>query len=166
MPQSKIEYTLLKYGNHSINLPITFPHICKILEPSCPTAIVKIDEYINKVMDSPIDSEPFDNIFKEGNKVVITISDITRYALSETYLPVIIDRLNKTGIDDKHITIVCALGIHRKQTAQEHRKLVGANIYKRIKILDHDAFSKNNLSLLGQTRRGTPIEVNHLITKA
>lgn len=166
MTHSKIEYAVLKYGNHSISLPITFPHICKILDCTYPKAIIKTDEYIHKVIDSPIDSEPFDNIFKKGNKVVIIISDITRYASSETYLPVIIDRLNKTGIDDNHITILCALGIHRKQTADEHKKLVGSTIYKRITIIDHDAFNQNNMTWLGQTGRGTPIEVNHLITEA
>ena len=165
MTHSKIEYTVLKYGDHSIKLHTTFPDNCKILKRTFPKAIVKTDEYINRVIDSPIDSEPFGNIFKKDNKVVIIISDITRYASSETYLPIIIDRLNKAGIEDENITIVCALGIHRKQTAKEHKKLVGANIYKRIKIIDHDAFNKNNMTLLGKTGRGTPIEVNHLITE-
>lgn len=159
-------HTVLKYGNHSINLPMTHPQTCKILKRTFPQAIVKTDEYIHKVIDSPIDSEPFNNIVKTGNNVVIIISDITRYASSETYLPVIINRLNKAGIDDNHITIVCALGIHRMQTADEHKQLVGSDIYNRIAIIDHDACNENDMTLLGKTERGTPIEVNHRITEA
>jgi len=48
MTHSKIEYTVLKYGDHSINLPITFPDNCNILKLTFPKAIVKTDEYIKR----------------------------------------------------------------------------------------------------------------------
>ena len=166
MTYSDKEYTVLKYGKHSINLPATFPHPYNILKRTFPEAIVKTEEYINSVLDSPINAKPFNSIFKKDNKVVIIISDITRFTSSEIYLPIIIDRLNQKGIDDKNITIICALGIHRKQTVEEHKKIVGSHIYKRIKIIDHDGLDKNNLTLLGKTKRGTAFEVNSLVNEA
>ena len=160
------EPIVLKYGTHSLSLATKFLHLYKILKPSFPKAIVKTEAYINRVIDSPINAKPFDDFFSKNNKIIIIISDITRYTSSEIYLPIIIDRLNKIGINDKSITIICSLGIHRKHTAEEHKILVGTNIYERIEVIDHDAFDRDSMTTLGTTRRGTPIEVNHLLAEA
>ena len=165
MPRLSKENTALKYGRHLINLPNTLPPSCTVLRPSFPKAVVNTKEYINKVIDAPIQSRPFNDIFKKDSKVLIILSDITRYTASEHYLPIIIDRLNHKGIDDTNITILCALGIHKKQTTHEHKKLIGSHLYERFEVLDHDAFDKNKMVFLGTTRRGTPIEVNHLLTE-
>lgn len=157
---------VLKYGTHSLSVATKFLHFYKILKPSFPKAIVKSEEYINRIIDAPINSRPFNDIFNKNNKVLIIISDITRYTSSEIFLPIIIDRLNQKGIDDKSITIICSLGIHRKHTAEEHKKLVGTHIYKRVEVIDHDAFDRDSMITLGKTRRETTIEVNHLLAEA
>ena len=159
------ENTVLKYGRHLKNLPNTLPPSYTVLRPSFPKAVVNTKEYINRVIDAPVQSKPFNDIFKKDSKVLIILSDITRYTANERYLPIIIDRLNHTGIDDKNITLICALGIHKKQTAHEHKKLIGSHLYERFEVLDHDAFDKKNMVFLGTTRRGTPIEINHLLTE-
>lgn len=160
------EHITLKYGRHSIHLPTSLLSPYTILEPSFPKAVTKTKAYINSVIDSPIHSKPFNDIFKKSNKVLIILSDITRYTLSELYLPIIIDRLHQKGIADKNITIICSLGIHRKHTAAEHKKLVGTHLYERFKLIDHDAFDKDRMITLGKTKRGTSIEVNHLLAEA
>jgi len=126
------KHIVLKYGKHFIDLPITPPlHSPTVLNPSSLKTIVKVEEYINKAIDVPIQSKPFNDTFRKHSRVLILLSDITRYTASELYLPIIIDRLNQNGIVDKNITILCALGIHRNQTAQEHKKILGANLHKR-----------------------------------
>ena len=160
------EHIVLEYGKQSIRLPTAFPFPYTILKPTLPEAIVKTEEYINRVIDFPVDSKPFNQIFKKDDKVVIILSDITRYTASEIYLPIIVDRLNQIGVDDKDITIVCALGIHRKQTRGEHKKLLGAPLYERVKIIDHDASDSNSMTILGKTKRGTLIEINRLVSEA
>lgn len=160
------EHIDLPYGTRSLSIATKFLPPYEIFKPSFPKAIVKTEEYINQVIDSPINSKPFNDIFKKNNRVLIILSDITRYTSSEIYLPIIIDRLNQKGIDDKNITIICSLGIHRKHTPEEHKKLVGTHIYERIEVIDHDAFDRDSMISLGKTRRGTPIEVNHLLAEA
>ena len=101
---------------------------------------------------------------KPGNSVLILLSDITRTTLSELYLPVIIERLKQNGIADRDITLLCALGIHRKQTEGEHRTLIGTDLYESFSVIDHDPFDRASVDLLGTTRRGTPIALNRLLT--
>ena len=151
---------------HSLRLPATALSSYATLLPTLPKEIVETEEYINTILDFPIDSKPFNEKFKKNSRVVVIISDITRSTASEIYLPIIINRLNQTGIPDKNITFVCALAIHRKHTREEHKKLIGSTFFERFTIIDHDAFDKDTMITLGKTTRGTTIEVNHLVAEA
>jgi nickel-dependent lactate racemase len=103
--------------------------------------------------------------FKPGERVVIVTSDITRYTGSEIYLPLLVDRLNMAGIPDHDIEILIALGIHRKQTEAEHKKILGP-LYRRIKVTDHECDDRGKLVLIGKTANGIDVEINRAISEA
>jgi lactate racemase len=103
--------------------------------------------------------------FRPGEKVVIVTSDVTRPTGSEIYLPMLVARLNEAGVRDRDIEIVIALGIHRKQTEAEQRRIVG-ELYGRIRVSDHDCDSPGTLVYLGETSRGIPVEVNRSVAEA
>jgi len=100
-----------------------------------------------------------------GDNVVIVTSDITRYTGSEIYLPLLVERLNRAGVADGQITIVIALGIHRKQTESEHKKIVGP-LHGRIRVVDHDCDDPGKLVLLGITGNGIEVEINRTVAEA
>ncbi len=102
---------------------------------------------------------------KPGERVVIVTSDITRYTGSEIYLPLLVERLNSAGVHDGQITIVIALGIHRKQTEAEHKKIVGS-LHGRIRVMDHDCDDSGKLVLLGVTGNGIEVEINRTVAEA
>jgi nickel-dependent lactate racemase len=167
MKQHLKEDLLLKYGKETIPLPADLLPPFKLLKPDSPPApLANPETFINTTLDNPIGCAPFNKIFNKNSSVTIVLSDITRTTLSPFYLPVIVDRLNKNGIADRDITLLCALGIHRKQTKVEHRALVGRTLYDRLQINDHDPHDPSSIVILGETKRGTPIEINHLLTKA
>lgn len=103
--------------------------------------------------------------FRPTDRVVIVTSDITRYTGSEVYLPLLVERLNRVGIPDNHIEIVIALGIHRKQTDAEHRKILGS-LYGRIKVLDHECDDPGKIVYLGKTSGGVEVEINKKVAEA
>ena len=103
--------------------------------------------------------------FTPGQRVVIVTSDITRYTGSELYLPLLVDELNQRGIPDRDITIIIALGIHRRQTEAEHKKIVGA-LYGRITVLDHDCDDPGKLVSLGTTTNGIDVLINRTAAEA
>jgi len=100
-----------------------------------------------------------------GDSVVIVTSDITRYTGSEIYLPILVERLNGAGVPDEQITIVIALGIHRKQTEGEHKKILGL-LHGRIRVLDHDCDDPGKLVMLGVTGNGIEVEVSRTVAEA
>jgi lactate racemase len=109
--------------------------------------------------------QPVFDTFVPGDRVVIVTSDITRYTGSEIYLSLLVERLNRAGIADGDIEIVIALGIHRKQTAREHEKILGP-LYGRITVSDHDCDDPGKLVWLGRTAGGIEVEVNRTVAEA
>ncbi|KAF0121525.1 MAG: hypothetical protein FD151_1191 [bacterium] len=156
----------LKYGKKDLSFKIPSDNLLGIVTPKEIHPPIDTFGLIESVLNTPTSGPPFDEMFRKGDRITIVVSDITRYTGSEIYLPVLIDRLNRIGVADKDIAIVFALGIHRQQLPQEHRMIVGDEVYKRIKVYDHNAFDSKNLVPLGKTDRGTRVEVNRLVAEA
>lgn len=120
-----------------------------------------VQEHIEYALDHPIGAGPLEDAVHAGDKVCILISDVTRrWQQPSTYLPILVARLNRAGIPDEDILIVCATGTHRKQTEEEHISLVGEDLYRRIRFLDHQCDDKEHLTYMGTTSRGTPVWLN------
>jgi nickel-dependent lactate racemase len=120
---------------------------------------------INAALDAPLDSPLLEEIVRPGETVTIVTSDITRYTGSEHYLPILVERLSRCGVNDNDITILIALGIHRKQSETEHRKILGS-LYGRIRVCDHECDNPAGLVTLGQTTNGIPVIVNRRVVEA
>ena len=120
-----------------------------------------VREHIEYALDHPIGAGPIEEAVQAGDKVCILISDVTRrWQQPSTYLPILVERLNRAGIPDEDILILCATGTHRRQTEEEHISLVGEDLYRRIRFMDHQCDDKEHLTYMGTTSRGTPVWLN------
>lgn len=152
----------LKYGSATFTLDLPPERLAGVIVPSrfvvddCPEYIIKaaLDTCHNHLSS-----------IKPGEKVVIVTSDITRYTGSEIYLPLLIERLSRQGVADGDIEILIALGIHRKQTAHEHQKILGP-LYGRIRVSDHECDDGDSLSFIGKTSNGIKVSINRKAVEA
>ena len=92
---------------------------------------------VRDALRNPIGTAPLRDIVHPGERVAIVVNDITRLTRTDLMLPPVIETLNAAGIPDRDIFIVFALGIHRRQTEDERRLIVGEEIYSRIRCFDH-----------------------------
>ena len=152
----------LKYGARSFSCQLPS---AKILQPECLPEPPATEELIREALAYPIGSLPLDKIIQPGETVAIVTSDITRYSGSEIYLPILVAELNTIGIVDDDIEIIIALGIHRQQTKEEHRKILGS-LYGRIAVFDHQCDDPAELVDLGLTDSGIPVQVNRRVVEA
>ena len=120
---------------------------------------------IRKALANPLGTQTLAKIVHPGERVAIVTSDITRYTGSELYLPILVEELNRCGIPDHDIEVIIALGIHRKQSADEHRKILGV-LYGRIAVYDHECDDPEQLVDLGQTSSGLPVQINQRVMTA
>ncbi|MCM0080146.1 nickel-dependent lactate racemase [Geomonas sp. Red32] len=152
----------LKCGEKTLPLSIAPERVLSVLRPPVPQPTGSPRELVEWALDSCASHL---SSFNPGDKVVIVTSDVTRPTGSEVYLPLLVARLNRLGIPDRDIEIVFALGIHRKQSAAEHKKIVG-ELYGRIAVIDHDCDDPGGLVYLGETSNGIPVEVNRRVAEA
>ena len=151
----------LKYGKNIIDCQL--PE-ATILQASVTTA-TDPHAMMAQALDSPYGGHHLEERVTPGDSVAIITSDITRYTASELYLPLLIERLNRAGIPDKDIEIIFALGIHRKQTEAEHKKIIGP-LFGRIRVSDHECDNPDQLTALGSTAGGLPVEINRRVVEA
>ncbi len=118
---------------------------------------------VERAIENPIGSEKLRHIVKPGEKIAIITSDITRPMPSRIVLPVVLKELEKAGVDRDDITIVFALGSHRKHTEEEKKYLVGEEIYNSIKCVDSDT---RECVHLGTTKNGTPVDIFRCVAEA
>ncbi|AKB31573.1 Transcriptional regulator [Methanosarcina siciliae HI350] len=146
----------LAFGSGVFELNIPEKNISGLILPSEPEKKENEAFLIRKALENPIQSKRLSEIINPESRIAIIVSDVTRPTPTAKILPPLLDELYLGGAKDEHITIIFALGLHRRQTEEESKKLVGENIYKKIRCIQHDT---SRCRRIGVTSRGTPVEI-------
>jgi len=150
----------LPYGNTEISIDIPPECNIKMIKPVNVQALDDEIGLIKKSLENPINSMRLSEISEHGKKAVIIVSDTTRPTPTSKLLPPLISELEAGGVED--ITIIFGVGIHRKQTEDEKKKILG-ELYGKIKSIEHDV---DDCVYLGTTERGTPVEIFRPVLEA
>jgi len=94
------------------------------------------------------------------------VDDNTRPIPSKKILVPILKTIKKKNIPNKNITIIMAVGMHKKLNRKELIEILGKEIYDNYNIENHNALNKNYLIDLGETSFGTPVMVNKKVYEA
>jgi nickel-dependent lactate racemase len=96
---------------------------------------------LHRALAEPIGSRPLRAIAAElqPESVVITMSDITRPVPNELLITGILAELNAVGVDDTAVTILIATGMHRPSTPAERDAMLGPDLQRRCRVVDHEA---------------------------
>jgi len=157
----------LKYGKGTVSFGIKEEHLLHEVLGSDYPALTDLQGTYQYALDHPIDSPPLREIVKKGEKVAITVSDITRaWQKNNLTLPIMINTLNEAGVPDENITIIIAVGGHRPNTEKEFTELCSEEVFNRVKIVNHNAWDTDNMVYYGKTSRGTEVSVNRIIAEA
>lgn len=140
---------LLGYGNSSVSVELQDGWEVVQLNELPPAH----DGEIDRALDSPFGAGLED---LSGRSAAVIVSDITRPSPSHRILPPLVRRLRGIGVND--IKIVFALGTHRRMTDAEIRHLLRGCV--RLPHFQHDT---SRCVHLGETGRGTPVEIFDLV---
>lgn len=121
------------------------------------------DADVKHSLEHPIDSPRLKDIVKHGEKIVIITSDVTRPMPTYKVMPAILEELEAGGVDLNDVTLVFALGSHRKQTEEEKQRLAGQEAYSKIKVIDSDP---DDCIHMGTTKNGTPVDITRVVAEA
>ncbi len=157
-----MEYSL-GFGKRQVKVDLSDAKSINVLKPNKVTVSMTGEEEVKRALLEPIASPRLKDLVKEGEKIVIITSDITRPMPSKIVLPYVLQELYLAQVRDEDIKIVFALGSHRKHTEEEKKYLVGEEIYTRIECLDIDS---NDCVKIGTTSAGTPVNIFRPVVEA
>ena len=118
---------------------------------------------VRRALEEPIESPRLRELVRPGEKVAIVTSDITRPMPTYKVMPSVLDELYAAGVRREDITLVFALGSHRKHTDEERRKLAGDRAWNEITCVDCDPADCVHM---GVTRAGTPVDITRVVAEA
>jgi nickel-dependent lactate racemase len=148
----------LAYGKTGLTIDLPGDQT-SIIEPQFIPGLPDELGAIKTALRNPIGTSPLRKSIEPGQKVGISVCDITRPMPSKRILPVILNELKHIHPSD--ITIFIATGTHRKNTHSELFSMLGElPMSGGYNIVNHDAFSQANLTKVGVTKEHIPIFLN------
>jgi lactate racemase len=121
---------------------------------------------VQAALANPLGSAPLHRLAKPGDRVCVVFTDITRSSPDHLLVPAILAELEKAGVQDDQITLLCGTGMHRPSTPVEKKEKLGDSIVARYHIIDNEPQNPEMLVNLGETANGTPVEVHRAAVEA
>ena len=160
-----MEYRI-PYGKGEQIVSLPEEHVSQVLLPPANDKHRTVEELMEEALAHPIGTPALDQLIRPGEKVVLIVSDITRaWARFDLFVPILVADLNKLGIPDADISIVIATGKHRLNSDAEKKEIVGSELFRRIRVFDHNPATEA-CKYLGTTKRGTPVWINKQVAEA
>ena len=157
-----MEFTL-GFGSCTQKLNVPDENLICVLMPNTVQQGLTGEAEVSRALENPIGTPRIGQIVRPGETVAIVTSDITRPLPSYKILPLLVEELLQAGIRKQDITVVFGLGSHRKQTAEEQKKLVGEQVFAQIKCIDGD---DSDCVRYGYTSRSTPVDIVRAVAEA
>lgn len=125
-----------------------------------------------RALDNPVGSPPLKELAGPGKKVVIGFPDRVKGGVHPTChrkvaLPMIIEDLLAAGTELENITLLCAPGLHRKNTVEEWYWYLGKDIVDQFwpgRLLNHDA--ELDAVDLGTDEMGNAVQTSRYMVEA
>ncbi|MDT7781425.1 MAG: lactate racemase [Acidobacteriota bacterium] len=135
----------------------------RVLEPEVVEERPLTDAEVGALIDDPIDSQPLEDIISPGESILVVVSDATRATGSQQVVNLLTRRLIALGVAPYDLRVIFATGMHRAVTREEKAELLTPFIVQRVRTLTHDAADESRHVSMGETERGTPIELNRAL---
>lgn len=166
----------LEYGDS--NLDIQVADHATVLESGVthtePSGVEDPVAETKAALANPLNMPPIRDLVGAGSRVVIAFPDRVKGGSHPTAhrrvaIPLILDELAAAGVRDRDIRLVCAIGLHRKNTDAEFESYLGPDIaarFRGLRLVNHDPEDPDGIADLGETDAGDRVEVNRAVVEA
>lgn len=147
----------LAYGKKGleINLP---EEGLTIIEPEFVPGLSDEKKTFIHSLRHPIGSPSLKELVKPKDSVAIVFSDITRPVPNRKIIPWLLEELCEVSKD--RVVLINATGMHRANTIEELTDMLGDEVVRNYRIINHNAQQKNTMLCLGKTRTGGEVWIN------
>ena len=160
-----------------MNIDAQLPERTDILHSPAPLpAAADPEATIRAALAAPINHEPIAKLVSSSSKVTIVFDDpvIPQIPMKAPdframAIPILLQELDKAGVQRNNITLICANALHRKWTNSELETILGpqiTNTFGPSRLLCHDAEDPENLVAMGETHRSIEVEINKAVLES
>jgi nickel-dependent lactate racemase len=153
----------LDYGTDGLEVDLPDERIT-VIEPMPRPAVADVPAALARAIGAPIGCAPLRQQVRPGNRVAISVCDITRAQPRREQLQALFDEIPDVPRSD--ITIFIATGTHRSNTDAELERMLGADILSTCRVVNHDSRNPATLAYVGRTSTGVPVYLNREFLQA
>jgi len=147
----------LDYGTEGLNVDLPDERVT-VIEPVPRPAVPDAAATLKAAIRSPIGCAPLREQVRKGQRVAISVCDITRAQPRREQLQAIFEEI--PDIPRSDITIFIATGTHRSNTDAELERMLGADILRTCRVVNHNSRDAATLAFAGTTSTGVPVYLN------
>ena len=144
----------LQYGQTGLDLDLDGLN-ATVLNPRFIDGLADEASAFTEAVRAPIDTRPLRDIVQAHETVAVVLPDGTRPLPSDRLLPWLFAELSH--VPAENFTILIGTGSHRANTPEELDHMLGANIARRYRVVNHDAHDRSTHALGGHSDKGYPI---------
>lgn len=148
----------LDYGKTGLNLDLTGLDATVISPQFLPGLTDEATSFHNNAK-APIGSLPLAKIIKAHESVAVVIPDITRALPNERLLTWLFEAL--PHVPAENYVIISGTGTHRQNTDAEWIHMVGENIFRDYRCINHNGFDPDALTFVGSSPFGYDVYFNN-----
>ena len=155
--------THLQYGTAGLDVEVRAKEVT-VLEPRYLPGLPDEAAAFRDAVERPIARPPLREVVRSTDRVAVVIPDITRPLPTEHLLPWLFAALPHVSPD--RFVVVNGTGSHRANSEDELRRMVGAEVFSRYRVVNHDAHDPATLAPAGTGRDGHPVLMNREYVEA
>ena len=149
----------LDYGTEGLDVVLPDERIT-VIEPIPRAAVSDPHATLLSAMRSPLGRPPLSELVSRGQRIAISVCDITRAQPRIDTLRALFEEMPQVRPED--VTILIATGTHRINTPPELERMLGREILSKYRVVNHDSRDVSSLGRVGVTSTGVEIFLNTL----
>ncbi|HER44440.1 MAG TPA: nickel-dependent lactate racemase, partial [Candidatus Eisenbacteria bacterium] len=130
---------------------------------SYPEPLSDLERALEESLARPVGSAPLSRLIPDTGSVSVLVSDMTRGSSVGAVLRLLLSHLERNGAGPDRVGIFIATGMHREMGRSELKRHLGADIFDRWDVRQHDAANRDLLIEVGTTSFGTHCSFNERV---
>jgi nickel-dependent lactate racemase len=146
----------LAYGREGLDIDV--PADATVVTPAHRPAVPDEVAAVRAALDRPVAGRPLRELVPRGARVAISVCDATRPQPRQPMLAAIAEVLDGL-VRPEDVVVLIATGTHAVSSEAQRREMLGDEVLRRWRVVDHDARDAASLREVG-TIDGAPILLN------
>lgn len=139
---------LLQYGREGLAVDLPSTNV-RVIEPTFVQGLPDEARAFEAAVRQPIGGRPLGELVRASDRLAVVIPDITRPLPTDRLMRWILAELSHVPTD--RITVINGTGSHRGNTPDELTAMVGADVFSRVRVVNHDSRDPATLVAVGET---------------